>query len=293
MKRTAFIGAVFLAVLAAGCIFDNEKNNPTVPQQDHYKADGIVLIDSGVRFFRMFRGEIDTTNGKVDTLVVPVGLTPHWEIKFLDENNQEIEPPDDANKSFGWVISDPSVVEVYRHDGQEWEFHLNGLKVGETTIEFRVMHNDHYDFHTPSIPVSVRNLDGSNGPPVGVRLYEEDSGVLLASASLFSEGETAGEILVPLGSKTGHIEAVFYDDQNREFTPQVPPHALRLIAGDESLLGTESAPAPEYWSFHLIGIKEGETTLQVVILHDGNVGKEFTPIRVHIGEYDTSGDHSH
>ncbi len=293
MKRLIFIGAVVLAFFAGGCVFDDEKNDPTAPQQDHFEAEGIVLVDSGVRFFYMFRGQIDTSEGKVDTLVIPVGLSPHWEIKFLDENEQEIDPPDDANKSFGWVIADPSIVEIYRHDGQEWEFHLNGLKVGETTIEFRVMHNDHYDFHTPTIPVSVRNLEGTHGPPVGVRLYDEESDTLLATASLLSDGETTGKLHVPHEGETDHIEAVFYDAQNREFAPPVPPHALQLVAGDSTILGVEQASAPEHWAFRLTGRAEGETTLHLVILHDGAVGKEFTPIPVHVGEHEQSGDHSH
>ncbi len=293
MKRVILIGTVLLAAVAGGCIFDDEKDDPSEPQQDHFEAEGIVLIDSGVRFFHMFRGEIDTSGGKADTLVVPVGLSPHWEIKFLDENEQEIDPPDDANKSFGWIITDPAVVEIYRHDGQEWDFHLNGLKVGETAIEFRVMHNDHYDFHTPLIPVSVRNFEGTHGPPVGVRLYDEESGDLLASASLESDGEVSGEVLVPHEGETGHIEAVFYDAHNREFFPPVPPHALQLVVADDSKVGFELASAPEHWAFHLTGIAEGETTLKVVILHDGAVGKEFMPIPVHVGDYEHGGDHSH
>ncbi len=291
MKNYIVIGAVLIAVLMGGCIFDDEKDNPSSSQQNHFEAEGLVLVDSGVRFFHIFQGNIDTTEGKVDTLVVPVGLTAHWKIKFLDEKEQEIDPPDDEDKRFGWVINDSSVVEMYRHDNQEWEFHLNGLSVGETTIEFRVMHNDHYDFHTPAIPVSVRNLDGANGPPIGVRLYDEESGVLLASALLAEKGETSGELFVPTGSETDHIEAVFYDAQNREFTPAVPPHNLQLVVGDNTILGFEQAAAPEHWAFHLIGISEGETTLQVLILHDGAVGKEFAPIPLSVGEPEQDDSH--
>ena len=258
MKRLPLIVAVILALFTAGCIFDDEKDNPSSEQQDHFEAEGIVLIDSGVRFFHMFRGEIETADGKVDTLVTPVGLSAHWSIRFLDENEQEIAPPSDENKSFGWVIEDPSIVEIYRHDNQEWEFHLNGLKAGETTIEFRVMHNDHYDFHTTSIPVSVRNIEDSHGPPTGVRLYDEESGALLSDASLAENGQVSGELLVPHGDETGHIEVIFYDEQNREFAPAVPPHALQLVIGDDTLFSAEPAPDPEYWSFHLQGIKEGE-----------------------------------
>jgi len=293
MKKTAFMCAALIAVLAGGCIFDDEKDSPSAPQQDHFEAEGIVLVDSGVRFFRMFRGEIDTTGGKADTLVVPLGLTPHWEIKFLDENGQEIDPPDNANKHFGWVIGNPSLVEMYRHDGQEWEFHLNGLAVGETDIEFRVMHNDHYDFHTPKIPVSVQESEESNGPPVGVRLYDEESGTLLASAVLASGDAVSSELLVPAGAETDHIEAVFYDAQGREFTPPALPHGLGLVAGNSAILGIEPAEAPEYWAFRLHGLAGGETMLVVSILHEGEIEVTFAPIPVYVGDYPAGDDHDH
>lgn len=293
MKRHIAIYAVLIATLAGGCLFDDEKDSPSSPQQDHFKAEGIVLIDSGVRFFRMFQGEIDTTDGKADTLIVPVGLSPHWEIRFLDENGQEIDPPDDENKHFGWIIGDSSIVEMYRHDGQEWEFHLNGLKVGETDIEFRVMHNDHYDFHTPKIPVSVRESEESNGPPVGVRLYDEESGTLLASATLDPGGAASGELEVPLGAETDHIEAAFYDAQGREFTPPAPPHSFGLDAGDSAILGIEPPEAPEYWAFHLQGLAEGETALTVRILHEGETEVTFMSIPVHVGEYPAGGNDDH
>lgn len=281
MKKL-FLFLLTIIVFVSGCLFDDEKSDPDAPQQDHFEAEGIVLIESGVRFFSMYRGVIDTAVGKVDTLVVPVGMTPHWKIKFLDSEGKEIDPPDDKNKSFGWVISDPSLVEVYRHDGQVWEFHLNGLAVGETDIEFRVMHNDHYDFHTLKIPVSVRNLDGAHGAPIGVRLYDEETHTLLADSPLSGSESPAGTLTVPLKGETDHIEAVFYDSQNREFNPDVPPHALRCESGDSIILGVIEPEAPEYWAFRLTGNTAGETMLSVAILHDGNVGVAFEPIPVSV-----------
>ncbi len=147
---------LILFLLMTDC--GNEKRNPIAPQHDHFNAEGIVLIDSGVRFFRMFRGQIDTAVGKVDTLIVPIGLTSHWEIKFLDDNETEIDPPGNINKRFGWAIADPSLLEVYQHEDDEWEFHLRGKKEGDTSIEFRVIHNDHTDFRTLPIPVSIRDI---------------------------------------------------------------------------------------------------------------------------------------
>ena len=37
----------------------------------------------------------------------------------------------------------------------KFEFQLRGLKVGETTIELQVTHDDHVDFRTIPIPVRV------------------------------------------------------------------------------------------------------------------------------------------
>ena len=152
-ERTLATLAV-LALFAAGC----GKEDPISPEEEHFEAEGLVLIDSGHRFFRYFRGEIDSGDGRVDVLEVAHGqLTPHWSIRFLDADGNEMAPPSGEGLSFTWVIADPSVVEVFQDEGDEgkFEFHLRGLEEGETTIVLQISHEGHVDFRTQPIPVHV------------------------------------------------------------------------------------------------------------------------------------------
>lgn len=155
IKTLKFPIAVFslLALLVAGC----GKDDPTSPHEDHFEPEGLVIIDSGVRFFKYFQGRIDAADGRKDKLEVSVGLGPHWQIRFLDDHGDEIDPPSDPDDKFGWRIADPTVVEVFQdpEDVGKFAFHLRGLKAGSTTLELQVLHVDHVDFRTIPIPVQV------------------------------------------------------------------------------------------------------------------------------------------
>ena len=148
------VAALALCVVVVGCGSDD----PVSPQEEHFEPDGLVLIESGRRFFRYFQGEIDAGSGRTNHLDVPLGdETPHWRIQFLDENGDDLAIPDDTEFTFGWEIADESIVEVAQDPGDEgkFEFHLRGLAEGETTIRLLVNHGGHSDFRTAPIPVHV------------------------------------------------------------------------------------------------------------------------------------------
>ena len=252
--------------------------------EEEFAAEGLVLIESGVRFFRYFQGAIDSGDGRVSELDVPIGLTPHWRIKFLDENGDEIDPPEDPEFTFGWTIADPSVLEVVQDEGDEgsFEFHLRGLQEGETTIVFEVRHDGHVDYMTQPIHVHVEAQEGQHEDPVGVRLKDEDSGDVLTQAPLKGEGNAEEELTVAAGDSTDHIVAFFYDEHDVEFQPEAPDHALGIAVADTSLLAIDPPVAPEYWAFRLIGKKAGTTSITLSILHDGEKEEEFEPISVEI-----------
>ena len=252
--------------------------------EEEFAAEGLVLIESGVRFFRYFQGEIDSGDGRVSELDVPIGLTPHWRIKFLDENGDEIDPPEDPEFTFGWTIADPNVVEVVQDEGDEgsFEFHLRGLQEGETTIVFEVRHDGHVDYMTQPIHVHVEAQEGQHEDPVGVRLKDEDSGDVLTQAPLKGEGNATEDLTVAAGDSTDHIVAFFYDEHDVEFQPEAPDHTLGIAVADTSLLAIDPPVAPEYWAFRLIGKKAGTTSITLSILHDGEKEEEFEPISVEI-----------
>lgn len=249
-----------------------------------FEAEGLVIIESGVRFFRYFQGEIDSNEGRVSELTAPIGLTPHWRIMFLDEHGDEIDPPEDPEFSFAWIIADSDILEVHQDEGDEgsFDFHLRGLQEGETTIEFGVRHEGHIDFRTQPIPVHVESQEGQHGEPVGVRLEEEDSGELLTQAPLEGEGEATEALTVAVGDTTDHIAAFFFDEDDVKFQPEAPDETLGIAVADTSLLAIDPPVAPEYWAFRLIGKKAGTTTITLSILHDDEAEAEFAPISVAI-----------
>ena len=127
-------------------------------EKERFEPEGLVLIDSGNRFFRYFQGQIDASGGRAGHLEVPNGgLTAKWRIMFLDDHGDEIDPPDDPDSRFTSTIADPSVVEIYQApaDVGKFEFQLRGLKADETTIILEVTHNDQVNFRTAPIPVHV------------------------------------------------------------------------------------------------------------------------------------------
>ncbi|MCY3765394.1 MAG: hypothetical protein OXH06_08205 [Gemmatimonadetes bacterium] len=260
----------------------------TVPLPVHvggeFEAEGLVIIESGVRFFRYFQGEIDSGEGRVSELTAPVGMTPHWRIMFLDENGDEIDPPEDPEFTFGWTIADTDVLEVVQDEGDEgsFEFHLRGLQEGETTIVFEVRHDGHVDYMTQPIHVHVEAQEGQHEEPVGVRLKEEDSGDVLTQAPLKGEGNATEDLTVAAGDSTDHIVAFFFDEHDVEFQPEAPDHTLGIAVADTSLLAIDPPVAPEYWAFRLIGKKAGTTSITLSILHDGETEEEFAPISVEI-----------
>ncbi len=152
-QRT-FAAVAVLTFFVIGCGSDD----PMSHQEEHFEPEGLVIIDSGNRFFRYFQGQIDASGGRKDHLDAPLNEeTSHWSIRFLDDHGDEIDPPDDPDFKFTWAIADPTVLEVVQDadDVGKFDFHLRGLKVGETTIELQVTHDDHVDFRTIPIPVHV------------------------------------------------------------------------------------------------------------------------------------------
>lgn len=151
MIKKAYILFFSLAVLGfASC----SEDDPSEPAHEHFEASGLVLIKSGERFFRIFQGQVVS---ETKSLMVPLGdMTDHYSIRFLDDEGNEFDPPTDPDKSLDWEITDPTLAEIHRHDGEEWEFHIEGLKAGSTEIELMVKHVDHYGFRTPKIQLIVQ-----------------------------------------------------------------------------------------------------------------------------------------
>jgi len=146
-KLLIFLFILVLTVFNTGC-----EDDPVAPQEEHLKAIGMVFYSSGIEVARILRGETS------DTLFAPLdSLSDHLDVKFFDEDENIVNPPTE-HQTLSSEIVDPTIAELWQHEGHEgsFEFHMKGLKIGETEIEFFVMHNDHSDYRSGKIPVRVK-----------------------------------------------------------------------------------------------------------------------------------------
>jgi hypothetical protein len=237
----------------------------------------MVLYDSGIEVARILRG-ITT-----DTLITTEGgMTSHLDVKFIDENEKIINAPDTEHHNLDWEIDDPTIAGIWQHEGEEgsFEIHLEGLKEGETMIEFFVMHEGHADYRSGKFPVRIDHKDENvHGAPVGLELIDEESGNTLVTVN---NDNVSTSLSVAVNETTDHIEVEFFDSNNITFQPEVPPHSLLVESSDTGVLAITGQSENEPWAFKIEGKSVGSATITIKIMHDDVVGKEFVPINVNV-----------
>ena len=167
--RIRLINFISLALFASilwlnGC---GEDSSPTAAAEEHFQAEGVLLVQDGQTVLKAFKGKVDSTVSQ--NLALTIGESARYEIKFLGSDGSVIEEPghehhegesasehEEHDHGFGYEISNTQVLRLTRGEGyDEWEFSLQGLMPGDTWLELQVMHLDHVDFRTPKIPVRV------------------------------------------------------------------------------------------------------------------------------------------
>jgi hypothetical protein len=141
--------ALSLSIIIFGC----DKDNPVDEDNhgEHAEAVGLVISQSGAEIVRYENG---TVTGKIS--VAAGEETPLLSVKFIDEHDSELFTPEGEHHSLGWTIADESIAEVEKHEEDgEWMFHIKGKITGNTTIEIKIMHEDHADFVSAPIPIEV------------------------------------------------------------------------------------------------------------------------------------------
>lgn len=275
--KSNILARIFILLTITITFFSCKDDDPITPAEDHFEAIGMVFYTSGIEIGRILRGQTS------DTLEAPEGgLSEHIDIKFFDENENIIDPPDNKNKTLSWEIGNSQIADIWQHEGEEgsFEFHLKGLKQGKTTIEFFILHEGHSDYRSGKIPVKIGpSTDDAHGDPVGLNLLDEESGDIILS---INNGTVSGNLNVPVNTITEHMEVEFFDDNGVTFEPSSPPHTLSVVAANENIASITGQENDEPWAFKVEGKSKGTTTITIKLLHDGVVAKEFTPISVNV-----------
>lgn len=151
IKNSLFFFIIISLTISVISCSDDE--DPVAPQEEHFEAIGTVVYDAtGAEVLRVLRG---TTT---DTLLAKVGvLSDHFDVKFIDEDEDVVDAPDDEESSMGIDVSDTNLLEIEQDEPGAFEFHLMGKALGVTSIEIKILHAGHADYRSGLIPVKIVN----------------------------------------------------------------------------------------------------------------------------------------
>ncbi len=139
--------AVIVFLLMSGLV---ACSNPAEDEdEDHAEVEGLVLVLGGEEVVRVQEAEV------TGSLTVEAGeTTSDITVEFLDHDGDEVHAEDlDSEFSLGVEVRGSEIVTV-ANTGR-WTFTLHGDEAGDTTIRVQLLHDDHADFTTPDISVTV------------------------------------------------------------------------------------------------------------------------------------------
>lgn len=95
------------------------------------------------------------------------------------------------------------------------------------------------------------------------------------------EGQVTGEITVKAGTETDHINVFFLDEHGDRFQPDDPEKDLDWGIADATVADIER-DAGEKWEIHVKGLKAGDTTVEIRLLHAGHADFRTPPIPIRV-----------
>ncbi|WP_420127244.1 hypothetical protein [Longimicrobium sp.] len=133
-------------VLAATAMLGACESDGTGPD-DHHEPAGMVIVGANNATLVTINAARQVTG----SLTVRAGQGAHVEVFFVDEDGDRFQPDGDEH-TLEWTVANEAIAEIHSHDDH---MDLEGVAVGATTVEFRLMHGNHPDYTAPGIPITV------------------------------------------------------------------------------------------------------------------------------------------
>jgi len=144
-RMATLVGAALLTTIVAAC-----GDDPTMPAHDHFEARGLLLSDGATELVTYDSGRTtDTIRLQSGSTLAPIRM------EFILENGTR-GTPSDPDLHCVWEIADTSKAAInwFEREGV-YTLRLSGLREGETSVVFKLLHVDHEDFVTRPIPIQI------------------------------------------------------------------------------------------------------------------------------------------
>ncbi|MEO1023343.1 MAG: hypothetical protein AAFW89_12440 [Bacteroidota bacterium] len=153
MKHNTIARFTNLAVITlfAALSFTACDNSSDDDDHEHADAEGFVLRMNGQDVVTQLP-DADVTGG----FTIAAGEeTPLITIQFIDHDGDFFQPEGDEY-SLRATFSTPEIAEFEQHEEDgTWSFHIHAEAVGTTNMTLQLYHNDHSDFDTQEIAITV------------------------------------------------------------------------------------------------------------------------------------------
>lgn len=126
-------------------------NSASSEEEMHQDAEGFVLKLNGDNIVEKYPNQ-DLVNNFPE--IEAGDETALINVFFIDDDGNEYVP-DEPEVYLDFEISDTNIIATEQHEGEFWEFHVLGLQEGTANLTLRLMHDDHPDFESPAIGITV------------------------------------------------------------------------------------------------------------------------------------------
>ncbi|MBB4637140.1 hypothetical protein [Longimicrobium terrae] len=137
--------ALVLAATAMLAACDDDGTGPD--DHDHDEAAGLVILDQN----NATVVSVNASRQVTGSLSVKAGQAKHLEVWFVAEDGDRFQP-DGAEHTLDWTVANESIAVIDSH-GDHMD--LDGVAAGSTAVVFSILHGNHSDYDSPSIPITV------------------------------------------------------------------------------------------------------------------------------------------
>lgn len=148
MKKIHLLLSILVLITIQSC------KNDVSEHGDHDEAIGLFVRNNGETVVE-YRAPNEPIGGiSVDQNNETDLLT----VTFIAKDGDEFTPTE-TEFNLGFELSDSSIFEmIQRSDDGKWRFRVKGLKSGTANVVLKLNHNDHADFRSKPIAISVSDL---------------------------------------------------------------------------------------------------------------------------------------
>jgi len=149
---------IFILIIAVGCSQDSNPLKEKETDHDHAEAVGFHILNGSDLVVKYEQGIVTGAFSLQTNQTSPV-----YNIRFIAEDGDLFTPAGDAH-TFAWEIANTTIADmIYVAADGKWQFKLQGVSAGITSVIFKINHNDHADFVGLPVTINVNNTaPGSN-----------------------------------------------------------------------------------------------------------------------------------